>query len=301
MERGVLTLAYGPDPYIRMAEGVARSIRLRNPEARLAVVTDRDSASLRRCFDVIIPLEPRYGPGLAQKLHLDLYSPFQRTLYLDSDCLVFRDIELLWNQFRGFEGLGLFGVPLAPGELHYAITDQKRFLAELGLSRMIMTNTGVLYFDASPDTTKAFETARALATRGDALGLRRHPVGFFNDEPIFGAVVELLGLPFISDIEDPAFTLACFGTDGMAGIDVRHGRSRHVSAGRTFAPVAIHFNIESQHSAIYDRELRRLEFGPRLARTPLPDTVTRARWLVRRLRGRYQRARGRQPQAANRP
>jgi hypothetical protein len=289
MNKGVMTMAYGPASYIRMAKGMARSIRLRNSGAQLAIVSDRDPASLRRWFDIVVPLNPRLGPGLAQKLHLDLYSPFDQTLYIDADFLVFHDLQLIWDEFREGQGFGLFGFHLAPGEDHYAIDDLPSYMAKLGLSQMAMTNTGILYFERSPMASQVFQTARGIAEQAEYLGLRRHPAGFFNDEPIFGSVVELLGLPLNFRKDNPVFTLACFGTEGMADIDVRRLRSRHVVSGQTFEPAAIHFNVESQQSKVYDRELRRLEFGSWLGSTPLPDVVTMLLWSLRRLRRRYHR------------
>ena len=297
MSMGVMTMAYGPPAYIRMAKGMARSIRLHNPGVQLAIVTDRSPASLRRWFDVVVPLDSDFGPGLAQKLHLDLYTPFDQTLYMDADFLVFADLQRIWDQFRDIQGFSLFGLYLAPGEAHYAIDDLPAYMAKLGMSRIVMSNTGILYFDRSPTAGQAFELAREIAQNADCLGLRRHPAGFFNDEPIFGSVVELLDLPFISTTEEcdsdgttrPIFTLASFGTADMTDIDVRRGRSRHIGFGHNLEPSAIHFNVETQKSKVYDRELRRLEFGPRLGSTQLPDVATTLAWSLRRLR---QRLRG---------
>ena len=72
----------------------------------------------------------------------------------------------------------------------------------------------------------------------------------------------------------------------MDQIDVRRGHSRHLLSGHTIEPSAIHFNVQSQHSRTYDRELRRLEFGRLLGRTPVPDVVTALVWSGRRLSGR---------------
>jgi FkbM family methyltransferase len=281
---GVLTMAFGPSQYIRMAKGLARSIRLHDPRARLAIVTDREPASLRRWFDVVVPMNPEFGPGLAQKLHLDRYTPFERTLFLDSDFLCYRDVAEFWEQFRGTTGFRLFGDHLAPGAEHYALHDTTRFLAGLGLSRMVVSNTGIMFFDRSEVTREVFNLARGIADRGEELGIRRHPVGFFNDEPIFGAVVELLGLPFIPPTDQPIFTLGFFAVEAMRDVNVRRGQSRFVLSGRSLEPAAVHFNVDSQRSEVYDRELRRLEFGRWLGRTPLPDAVTAVRWSPQRLR-----------------
>jgi FkbM family methyltransferase len=289
-----------------MAKGLARSIRLHTPGATIAVVTDRPPASLHRWFDIVVPLNRDYGPGLAQKLHLDLYSPFDRTLFVDSDLLVFRDLGEIVDQFGDVEGFSLFGFHLAADEAHYAIDDLPAYMSKLGISRMVMTNTGIMYFDRSGAASAAFEKARELSRNAEDLGLRRHPAGFFNDEPIFGTVVELLALPFVDSADHrdadgataPLFTLGSFGTSGMTDIDVRRGASRHVLSGAVVEPAAIHFNVDSQESRVYDRELRRLAFGRWLGRTKLPDIVTGLRWSIRDLTPRTKRGVSRLRRAA---
>ena len=274
------------------------AIRLHNPGIQMAIVTDRDSPSLRRWFDIVVSFNPRFGPGLSQKLHLDLYTPFDQTLYMDCDVLVFQDLQRIWDKFRDIEGFSLFGFYLEPEQAHYAVDDLPAYMAKLGMSRMIMTNTGILYFDRSPTAREAFELARGIAEDGDRLGLRRHAVGFFNDEPIFGSVVELLGLPFISNTDDhdsdattrPSFTLGSLSTEEIADINVRRGRGLHSMSGHNVEPSAIHFNVESQKGKVYDRELRRLEFGRFLGRTAIPDVVTTLMWSLRRLGQRLRRA-----------
>ena len=278
MSTGVITMAYGPPRYLRMAKGMVRSLRLHRPEMQVAIVSDRNPRALLRWFDTVIPLEPQFGPGLAHKLNLDRYTPFEETLFVDCDFLFFRDPQLLWEEYRQVPGFALMGYYLAPGEEHYAINDLPSYMAELGLSRMLMTNTGVLYFDRSARAQEVFDTTRAIAARAGALGVESHPAGFYNDEPMFASAVELLGQPFISTTERPTFTLAHLGTEGMLDINVWKKRSRYIAGGREFEPILIHFNLGSQESRVYDRELRRLEFGRILGRTPLPDVITAHAW-----------------------
>jgi FkbM family methyltransferase len=81
-----------------------------------------------------------------------------------------------------------------------------------------------------------------------------------------------------------ALTLACFGTEGMADIDVRRGRSGHTVGGHHVEPVAIHFNVETQDSEVYVRELRRLKLGPlagaATALTRASDRIRDLAWIV---------------------
>ena len=47
MTRGLLTIAYGAPSYVRMAKGLARSLRFHNPAVSLAVVTDSGDRELK--------------------------------------------------------------------------------------------------------------------------------------------------------------------------------------------------------------------------------------------------------------
>lgn len=283
MSAGILTMAFGPRRYIRMAKGMVRSLRLHGSTIPVAIVTDRSPRSLRRWFDVVIPMNSAYGPGLAQKLHLDAYSPFDRTLFVDSDFLFFHDPGLVWNAYERVGDFVLIGYPMGAGETHYAVEDLSAYMSKLALARMLMTNTGILYFNRSEAAEQVFRLARELALRAEELGLKRHPVGFFNDEPIFASAVELLGLPFLPVGEQLLFELAGLGTEGMMAVDVRQKLSRYVAAGQTHEPALIHFNVGSQASRVYDRELRRLEFGRLLGSGPVPDLVTTVLWKFRGL------------------
>lgn len=279
MTSGVMTLAYGPASYIRMATGLARSLRLNAPGVPIAIITDRDESSLERWFDAVVPLKEEYGTGLAQKLHLDRYSPFDRTLFIDSDVLIYRPLNTLWDRFEPGCGLGIFGIEMAPGETHYAVEDLSAFMAGLGLSRMVMTNTGIVYLEAGETAQRVFATARDIAKNASELGVRRHPAGSFNDEPIVAAAAVLEGARIVSPGEPPLFCLGAFGTAGMEPINVLRQRSLQRFQGAEAEPVAIHFNVDSQQSWIYDRELRRLELGPVLGRTGVASIVTFTRRL----------------------
>ena len=281
MTSGVMTMAYGRPEYIRMAKGLARSLRLESPRVPIAIVTDRDESSLKRWFDVVIPLRTEYGVGLAQKLHLDRYIPFERTLFIDSDVLVYGSLQPIWDKFEPGCGVGIFGFDMKPGEAHYAVEDMDSFVARLRLPRMVMTNTGIVYLEAGATAERVLATARDIAQTADELGVRRHPAGSFNDEPIIAAAAVLEGACVAPPGEPPLFCLGAFGTGEMEAINVLRRSSRQIFQGAEAEPVAIHFNVDSQHSWIYDRELRRLELGPVVGRTGLASLLTLFRRLAR--------------------
>jgi len=102
MREGILTSSYGDATYRRLAVTLARCLALHAPGTPRVVVTDQpDAPELHAHFDDVVPLRPELGDAFIQKLHLHRYSPFDRTLYIDSDSLVVEPIEHAWAAFRG--------------------------------------------------------------------------------------------------------------------------------------------------------------------------------------------------------
>ena len=100
MSAGLITIAYGPHKYMRMAEALALSYRRWNPKLPFCVVTDQANAErLAGYYDVVRIIDPSYGKGVAQKLCVDRYSPFDETLFVDSDCVFYHDPALTWNGY----------------------------------------------------------------------------------------------------------------------------------------------------------------------------------------------------------
>ena len=80
-----------------MAKVLARSLAIHSPDIPSAVVTDSSDRGLADLYDHVVQFRPEFGSGLTQKVYLDAYSPFKETLFIDSDCLVIRDISYLWT------------------------------------------------------------------------------------------------------------------------------------------------------------------------------------------------------------
>jgi len=81
-----------------MGRALALSIRHHNKGEQLAVVTDT-SEYFDEVYDHVIPVDLSYGTGVTQKLHLDRYTPFEKTLFIDSDCLMYGHCDPLWEFF----------------------------------------------------------------------------------------------------------------------------------------------------------------------------------------------------------
>jgi len=255
-----------------MAEGLARSMRFHNPEVNLALVTDCTDPGLSILFDQIVKLDERLGTGVSQKLHVDRYSPFDETIFIDSDCLAFDDPELLWDMYRDAKGFGVKGwAYLGPSDAHYAVADTGKLLTACGIERLGAFNSGLFFFDRTPLANRIFETARELASRSRELGLAAFKNSPFADEPIFALALELNQTSMLPWDQGAAMcTASADDLTGLDSINVFAGQRRLIRYKTVTEPVILHFHLHAQDSFPYIRELHRLKLGTRLGRGFLP-------------------------------
>lgn len=175
---GFLSIAIGARRYIRQAEILALSLRRNMPGIPLAIVTD--DHRLARYADILVPVDHTMPMAAAQKILLDRYSPFERTLFIDCDCVATRSFH------AELAAIGKF--PFSPalermtpidGTDEY-LDDVRSALLKVGGSGYPKFNGGVYYFDTSPEAVAVFELARRYYRDYRAYGIRpfdRHGPG----------------------------------------------------------------------------------------------------------------------------
>jgi hypothetical protein len=291
MTRGFLTIAYGPARYMRMVKGLARSMRFHNPAVQLALVTDSDDPELRDLFDKLILFDQRLGTGVAQKLHVDHYSPYDQTLFVDSDCLAFADPEGLWDMYRDANGFGIKGwTYLGAGDSHYAIDDVAKALQACAVERLGAFNSGLVYFERSPAAQAVFGSAREIAGRAAVIGLKAFKNSPCADEPVFALALEQNSIPMLPWDEGRAMcTATAEDMQGLESINVFTGQRRLIRYQTVTEPTILHFHLQAQDDFSYLRELCRLRLGPRYTQAILPSICAfpaYARARIRYLAGR---------------
>ena len=258
MDRGVLLIATGHRQYVQEALDLAISLRLHSPNLPVALVTDRqtDSQRLNRTFSHVIPYRPDFGEAFSQKLFIDEYSPFSRTLFLDTDCLVTRSIEFVFEMFADHSFV-IPGRAFTTGTWYgFNITEMMKTLNVNWIPRM---NTGMIYFEVGDAALRVFSMARDFLRRGRELGVQEFREGHMPDEPAFGFAMAALDVP---PVDDKGLTMRhTTGIDGRMTVDVIGGRSRFQKNGRWVRPAIVHFGRRHKGHVLI-REARRVRlFG----------------------------------------
>ena len=252
---GVLTFAFGPSRYKAQAVSLAQSIRLHNPGLRLACITDDESdSSLRAAFDILLPLVPERGKALQQKLWFDTYTPFERTAFIDSDCLVVGSLQEILQRSRGHTFAPL-GYVATKGWWYMRIED---VLAKYRLPFMPRFNGGYYYFEKGDLAASLFARARQVGRVHARLGI--YDLGLWFNEEVFYALA--MAWERLAPVPDPdrtgMYTPDEFGFGQPLHIDVVEGYCRFEFKGETYRPVIAHFFGKHGSAFHYLRERKRL-------------------------------------------
>lgn len=254
---GVITLAYGISKYIEMAKTLARSLRLHSPDIPRAIVTDTpDDKELIELFDDVIPLRKEYGSNVRQKLHLDNYSPYKKTVYIDSDCIAVRDINFIFKQLEGRS----FSVPgeklLKPGEKDSFINVDFA-LTHFGLEALPQFNGGLLYFEKTETADLVFETARDILNDWRKLSFSEWRSDGPGEERIFAIAMTLHKETMFQD--NGQMMRTPIGLKGHFDVDVFTGKSTFQKYDKVVSPAIVHFACLWGEHPVYFREVSKLK------------------------------------------
>jgi hypothetical protein len=264
-DNSIFTIATGSVAYLRYAFNLARSFALHCDVERTPfyVITDqrctppRDLSFIRT---IDLPSEIT-NKGLGPKLFLDVLAPTEKSLFLDADCLIFRDLRFVFDRFCGHP-ISVVGIAVADG--NWCGPPAAALCSQFGFASMPRFNGGLYYIEKGTVATSVYQTARELRSEYDALGFHRHR-GWINEEPLVSLAMAIHSQTSIDDD-------GCILSDLAAGlehtdIDVLDGKSvlynppppstRHKWWQNTrgaYSPAVIHFS----DGFPYNREIFKL-------------------------------------------
>ncbi len=269
--RGIITLAYGHERFTEQARSLAHSLQLHAPQLPRTLVTDSTNPEIRQLFTDVIPYRPEYGSGMRQKLFLDFYSPYEQTLFIDSDCLVLGNLQSFWSAFEG----QAFGVPgfryLQKGSTD-PYFDVDHALESLHLTTIPKFNGGTYYFTRSPESTEFFKTARKILDDWRGLRLCEFRRDGPGDESVYALAMAVhhFGLTSMG----PRGMWTPVGYKGPLLLDALKGTCSFAKEGMKLSPEIIHFPGEYVYSFAYARERAKLSAHVEGRKTPLTTMAT---------------------------
>ncbi len=209
-----------------MALNLARSFWLWNADTSINfyLATDQEQliADDVKLYVKTIPIKPgALGEGFSTKLHLDKLAPEGQTLFIDSDCLIYGNLEGVFKKFEG-HSVSVIGGYISSGEWFGNVA---AICKKFNVKQLPKFNGGVYYLENGNKAKKIYQEARRLETEYDEIGfvrLRNRP----NDEVIIALAMALNNQEPIPEdgsiMSDPLTCQGKFATDVIKGKTTLH-------------------------------------------------------------------------------
>lgn len=190
---GYITVAYGAEKYYQMALNLALSVRLHDPERTITLACPENAPymdDMSGAFAHIVSLpDGDQVSGSLHKLSLFELTPYEKTLFLDADCLIMKpDMDRHWRKLAPHAFM-IPGEKRTDGALYGF--DVAKMMAASNAPYIVGMNAGKIYFDQSPEAQAVFATVNDLyKKRPEAMtDLRAKRSGVCADQPYFGAAM----------------------------------------------------------------------------------------------------------------
>lgn len=190
-DRSVITISVGNLYFHHLASNLLESFLLwnSNNEIRFTLVTDNPDFfhkySSDRIFIKKIDL-PTKDKNFTSKFHLYKYTDFNANLFVDCDCLIYRDLSEVFNALNTFNFTAI-GTPVTEGNF---FCDVKKVIERWSIASLPTFVGSVYFFKKNQTAANIFDTAIRLKEKYDEYGFIRLR-DQENEEPLFALAMAL--------------------------------------------------------------------------------------------------------------
>lgn len=221
MKKYILTIGTGKELYVNLAVNLAMSFLYWHKESEIIfqLVTDQPQlipSDINNKIQVVTVKAGELGYGFSPKLHLDQLVSEGQTLFIDSDCLIFENLDNLFTRFKGHD-VSVVGNYIANGEW---FGDVAFICKQFNIPHLPKFNGGLYYIEKGINASKVYACARKFEKRYDEIGfvrLRNRP----NDEVLMALAMQLYNQqPIIDDgtiMSDPQACQGGYKIDVISG------------------------------------------------------------------------------------
>ena len=250
-------MATGDISYFEVARNLLLSYRWfsRHP-LPFAIICDREN-EITALFDRVVIIDKPVHSFL-DKLRVPLLVPFDENIFIDSDCLAYRDLNGLWKLFSGsadFSVLG-FAYPFSKGFGWFRKEDTGIFSDRVKFS---MIYQGGVFFCRRGNLDEFSETCRYILDLFCTFKFVGYPYTDPVDEPVFALASAVHGyLPVESYTNVFCYYPICHRINadiGCGRLSYRYKSTMIYPKGRYF----LHWSMAEVMGEEYKREVARLK------------------------------------------
>jgi len=197
-DRSVLLLATNKTEYLEFALNCAASVQLHNPGLQIFIATNIKIYKKISGISFLSVSDELAKLYIEAKIYLDSFLQTEETLFIDSDCLCYGNLEPIFDACQGMD-VTVIGRPV-PLESYWGASHSQFAQEEFGIDKSILFNGGFYYFKKSELTKRIFNKAREISLKYDEYGFHRIKNKWKNEEDLLSiGMVANKQLPIADD------------------------------------------------------------------------------------------------------
>lgn len=215
MTKGFVTIATGDIKYYKLARTLLRSYRQTcSEQMKFAIMCDATNEYTKEFDDQVILQSPTRS--WMDKMELLNCCPYDENIFIDADCIIYKDINYLWKLFEVADDFSCFGRVLGFDESGGWFTkDIKQYYPINFITHL----HGIIYFIRKGEVIDEMKTlCKRIAADYNLLNCNGFE-GTIADEPIYAIAMAVLNLkpisrkpqyycfvPFLTDLKTNYYT-----------------------------------------------------------------------------------------------
>ena len=195
-QRGFVTMATGDEKYYQFARNLLYSYRLHNKKLPFGIICDRENEYTKDFDDVVVIENATFT--YSDKFRVFVDSPYEETVFIESDCLVYRNLDEMFELLAGGDDYTAFGVNDDNIKVWFSKPEQLRGTFGDMFTSIPVFNPGYLFIRKSPLTEKIYADTAFVAgwlaeNRPDDGKISLFTNGMLRDDVVFSMVMKRNG------------------------------------------------------------------------------------------------------------
>lgn len=187
--KGFVTLATGNIHYYQLACNLLKSYRYRGGKYPFAILCDRANEYTRTFEKVIILENPDFC--YLDKFKILIDSPFEENIFIETDCLAYKNLDIFWDYFKNATDFSSFGWNHGSMDIFLCPEDIEQ---KFHIQKIPVFCPGYLYVRKGPVCEKIYKDCLDISNYIIA-NKTRHPKAFIrnklHDDPVWAIAMEL--------------------------------------------------------------------------------------------------------------
>ena len=255
-QKGFITIATGSTQYYKLAANLLRSYRFNCSDPYpFALITDRENTYTAEFDDIVLINDSSFS--FMDKLRIFDLSPYDETIFIDSDSLAFADLNPWFSLFEEYGDFSLFGYAHEDLNTSYGwfnYSGMKEYRKDITFIPIF--NGGVYYMRNTPACKRVFEIAKNCADNYSDYSFNKFKEP--ADEPVLALGMAVCGFKPL-DGERVYDEFLYDPDEKKLSIDSVSSEVSYDRDGRIVSPSLIHWGSYKTKKALYRFETEKLE------------------------------------------